>query len=132
MKRRTKIPSKRYSRTRGNPHEGFRWSSKGVSLILMLLVLGFSLVWKENWHDRLSVRVMIVEEKGRDLKADNGTLRAELADLSRITRIENLARKQFGMISPHVPPDTIWCEERPVLTAMGASMFYGFNKRGEP
>ncbi len=78
----------------------------------------------------MSVHVMIVEEQGRDLKADNGTLRAELADLSRITRIENLARKQLGMISPRVPPDTIWCEEHPVLTAMGASMFYGFNKGG--
>ncbi len=132
MKRRTNSPSKKQSRTSGNPTGGFRWSSKGVLLILLLLVLGFSLVWKENWHDRLSIRLMVIEEQQRGIMASNGTLRAELADLSRITRIEVLARKQLRMISPRIPPDTIWCEEPPIPTAMGASIFYGFNMRGEP
>ena len=99
--------------------------------IFLFCLLGCLWVWKENLNERLSTRLLALENQHRELKEQRDILLAGLADFSRFSRIENLARKELGMITPKVPPDTIWCKEVQEEPLLGAMVFYNFNSKSK-
>ena len=100
-------------------------------LIFTFCLLGCLWVWKENWNEKLSTKLLNLEKTNRDLKEQRDILRAGLADLSQFARIEYLARKQLGMVTPRIPPDTVWCESMEQKPMLGAMIFYGLDNKGK-
>ncbi len=104
---------------------------RALGFTFLLCLLGCLWVCKENWNERLSCRKLALEEKQRELKEQKCILQADLCEMAQITCIEDLARNHLGMRPPRVPPDTIWCSEKPAPALMGAMVFYGFNSKGK-
>ena len=120
-------------RNRGGTTAGQQASVGGRILLLTFLfcLLGSAWVWKENLNDRMATRMLSIEKQNRELWIKSGTLRAELSELTKFTRIEEAARIHLGMIPPQVPPDTVWYSGTQERAVIGASMFYDFRERGK-
>ena len=98
-----------------------------LAVIGLLCLLGCLWICKESCYERLSGRMLSLEQQERSLIAENAHLRRELLELSEYTRIEEAARRQLGMIAPATTPDTIWCSTPPQQVMMGSMAFYHFN-----
>lgn len=125
------------SKFRNRPQRRLRKSGNKIAskaapaAIFIICLLGCLWVWKENWNERLSTELLGLESRNRQLKEQRDILRASLADLSQFARIECLARTELGMITPRVPPDTIWCETVQQKPVLGAMIFYDFSCQGK-
>jgi len=101
-----------------------------LGFTFLLCLLGCMWEWKENWHERLSTHMLALEKTQRELQEQWGILQADLSELSQYTHIELMAREHLGMVSPRVPPDTIWCAEAETPALMGSVIFYDLNCKG--
>jgi len=134
MKKRTKLVLAS-PRSRGRPTRRTERKTKLHNPALALLaifffcLLGCLWVWKENWNERLSTRMLLLENRHRELKEQRDILLAGLADHSQFARIEAVARRELGMITPRISPDTIWCKEVTQEPLLGAMVFYNFKSK---
>ncbi|MDP8239885.1 MAG: FtsL-like putative cell division protein [Candidatus Hatepunaea meridiana] len=94
-------------------------------ITLVLCLLGCFWIAKGNYYTRVSEHTLTLEKQHRELEGRSSALLAELSELSQFTRIERLAKK-LGMVTPQVPPDTIYYENKLAPRLMGTSIFFGF------
>lgn len=81
-----------------------RWESLEflTTLALGVLVLGGALlyVWQHVYVVKLGYEIERLRERQGALTQENKTLRLEMGQLRSLKRVEEIARKRLGMVSP--------------------------------
>ncbi len=92
--------------------------------ILIFCLLGCGWIYKGNYHRRLSGKLLELQVESRKVEATQMNLFGELADVSQVTIISDVAKKKLGMIPSRVPPDTVWCKTASQMPSLGSLSFF--------
>jgi cell division protein FtsL len=71
-----------------------------IGLFCLVLVLAGVLVahvWKQNVYVRLSIDLVKLEKRQEDLRNEIALLEVSVGSLSKLSRLETLARNRFGL-----------------------------------
>ena len=105
--------------------------SRDIWLLLLLvaaLVGGLVLYAWPNLELREAARVKEQMSRERErLQEENRKLRLEKATLESLRRVETIAVRDLGLVSP--PPESLLVVERPVATLSGAQLARGKDER---
>jgi len=71
-----------------------------VALGLVILAAALVYVWQHTYVVRLGYEIERLRERHSALVQENKALRLEMGQLRSLKRVEEMARKQMGMISP--------------------------------
>jgi cell division protein FtsL len=81
-----------------------------VALGVLILVAALLYVWQHTYVVRLGYEVERLRERQAALLQEQKGLRVELGQLRSLRRVEEVARKRLGMVTPG-PGQVIWVPE---------------------
>jgi len=91
---------KKKRRSKSKSRRNLKQSLRFLPIILPLILTAFIYMWQHTRMNIVSISIEKLQTKRRDLIKQNDSIRLRIEQLQAPARIESIARKKLGMISP--------------------------------